>query len=192
MTAILLFGQSMTERAPEAVFSDAQRAQRGDRNAFARLVVLHQGQVYGLCARLLGNRDEARDVAQEAFVRAWEHRAAFDATQNFAAWVTRIARNAAIDRLRRRRDTVDQQALDALPLPGANSDELVETRDAQAALETAINRLPRHYREVITLFHLQGRTVREVAAIVTASESAVLVRLFRARKALRDQLGDFA
>jgi RNA polymerase sigma-70 factor, ECF subfamily len=182
----------MAEGVHEAIFTDAQLAQRGDRNAFARLVTLHQGQVYGLCVRLLGNRDDARDVAQEAFVRAWEHRAAFDPTQEFSAWVTRIARNAAIDRLRRRRDTVDPQVLEVIPLPGARSDELIETRDAQAALDMAINRLPPHYREVITLFHLQGRSVREVAAIVSASENSVLVRLFRARKALRDQLGDLA
>src|SRR3954466_3491774 len=87
----------------------ARAAAGGDKAAFARLVEKHKQSVYGLCFRLLapqGSADEARDAGQEAFVRAYTGIRDFDPRQPFAAWVLRIARNHAIDLLRRRRPTL--------------------------------------------------------------------------------------
>src|SRR5205085_12320333 len=78
----------------------------GDKAAFGRLVEKHKASVHGLCFRLVGTADEARDAAQEAFVRAFTNSRDFDARQPFAAWVLRIARNHCIDLLRRRRPTL--------------------------------------------------------------------------------------
>jgi len=79
----------------------ARSAAGGDKVAFARLVEKHKQSVYGLCFRLLGAGEEARDAAQEAFVRAYTGIRDFDPRQPFAAWVLRIARNHCIDLLRR-------------------------------------------------------------------------------------------
>src|SRR5205823_5169526 len=84
----------------------ARAAAGGDKAAFARLVEKHKQSVHGLCFRMLGAGEEARDAAQEAFVRAYTGIRDFDARQPFAAWVLRIARNHCIDLLRRRRPTL--------------------------------------------------------------------------------------
>ena len=84
----------------------ARAAAGGDKVAFARLVEKHKQSVFGLCYRLLGGGEEARDAAQEAFVRSYTGIRDFDPRQPFAAWVLRIARNHCIDLLRRRRPTL--------------------------------------------------------------------------------------
>src|SRR5919206_2199632 len=91
----------------------ARAAARGDRPAFARLVELHKRVVYGLCVRLLQDQEEARDAAQETFVRAWGAMATYDPAQPFAPWLLRIARNHCIDVVRRRLPAVRRVELDA-------------------------------------------------------------------------------
>ena len=93
-------GDAVRQPADEASLTRA--ATRGDRPAFAQLVELHQRGVFGLCCRLLRDREEAADSAQEAFVRAYAALGSYDATQPFGPWVMRIARNHCLDVLRRR------------------------------------------------------------------------------------------
>src|SRR5207253_9827098 len=100
----------VTELVRPACLADeaewARAAAGGDKAAFARLVEKHKHSVHGLCFRLLGGGEEARDAAQEAFVRSYTGIRDFDPRQPFAAWVLRIARNHCIDLLRRRRPTL--------------------------------------------------------------------------------------
>src|SRR5512133_2158865 len=88
-------------------------AAHGDRNAFARLVDLHKRGVFALCFRLLQDREEARDAAQETFVRAWGAMATYDAAHPFAPWLLRIARNLCVDVVRRRIPKAQRVELDA-------------------------------------------------------------------------------
>lgn len=174
------WGSWLPGAASEGVVDEARAAQRGDRTAFSSLVRRHQRAVYGLCYRLVGTADEARDVAQEAFVRAWERLSTFDASLEFGPWVLRIAHNAAIDRLRRRQRVV----LLETPDPGQAEADPSGALD----LERAIAELPPKHRAAVTLVYVQGWPVREAAAILDAPEGTVLTWLHRARKALRERL----
>jgi len=165
---------------------DSLRARAGDREAFARLVTRHQKAVYGLCARLLRHGDEARDAAQEAFVRAWERRASFDPARDFGAWVLGIARNAAIDRLRR---SGRNEELGEIADPAPPADDALDELRGEDALWRALADLAPIYREVVELVYVQGRAVAEAAAILGAPQGTVMTRLFRARRLLRERLG---
>ncbi|MGC3998301.1 MAG: sigma-70 family RNA polymerase sigma factor [Anaeromyxobacter sp.] len=177
----------------------AQAAARGDKQAFSRLVDLHKRSVFGLCFRLLRDQEEARDAAQEAFVRAYAAVGTFDPAQPFAPWVLRIARNHCLDVIRRRMPEAQQVALDAEPEEGAapreladpdapRGDELLERRQVAGALEQAVAALPPNYREVVHLFHVEQLSYKEIAATLDVPIGTVMTWLHRARAKLRDAL----
>lgn len=169
---------------------------RGDPRAFARLVETHKRAVYRLCLRLLAEVEEARDAAQEAFVRAYTALHTFDPSQPFAPWVLRIARNYCLDQLRRRAPERRHVPLDA-PLadgepprdyadPDApRADEALERAQARGALEAAVEALPPNYREVVHLFHVEHMPYKEIAAAMDVPIGTVMTWLHRARARLR-------
>jgi len=187
--------------ADEAIW--ARAAAGGDKAAFSRLVEKHKALVFGLCYRLLGNSEEARDAAQEAFVRSYTGLSAFDARQPFAAWVLRIARNHCIDQLRRRRPMLtiapEARGEDGLE-PGTAPDlpdhfaqggeQAMQEREAQRDLDAALARLSPRYREVIALFHVQHKSYAEIASTLDVPMGTVMTWLHRARKELRLQLAE--
>lgn len=180
----------------------AQAATKGDKAAFGRLVERHKSVVYGLCYRLLGSADEARDAAQETFVRAYLAMKDFDESQPFGAWTLRIARNHCIDLLRRRRPTLqlvsegraDDEGPGLAPeLPDRQAmggEQAMQEREAQRDLDRAIARLPERYREVISLFHVQHKSYAEIAEVLRVPIGTVMTWLHRARKELRVQLAE--
>lgn len=181
----------------------ARAAAGGDKAAFARLVEKHKQSVFGLCFRLLGGGEEARDAAQETFVRAYTGIRSFDARQPFAAWVLRIARNHCIDLLRRRRPTLALSAEgrgDDGPETGVapelsdpfaiSGEQRVQEEEAQRDLDRAVAGLPPRYREVIALFHIQHKSYADIAATLEVPMGTVMTWLHRARKELRAQLSE--
>ncbi|HSN91210.1 MAG TPA: sigma-70 family RNA polymerase sigma factor [Anaeromyxobacteraceae bacterium] len=177
----------------------ARSAARGDRRAFGRLVDQHQRSVYGLCMRLLRDGEEARDAAQETFVRAWAALATYDPSQAFAPWLLRIARNHCLDVLRRRIPAGRRVELDADPADGAPerelpdaaapaADEVVERRQTAASLEVAVEALPANYREVVHLFHVEQLSYKEIASTLDVPIGTVMTWLHRARARLRASL----
>jgi RNA polymerase sigma-70 factor (ECF subfamily) len=184
------------ELEPDALL--ARAAARGDRPAFARLVELHRRSVHGLVFRLLRDPEEARDAAQETFVRAWGAIATYDVAQPFGPWILRIARNHALDQLRRRLPAGRQLPLDAEPEEGAPAhqlagdqpaaDALLERSQTRATLEAAVAELPANYREVIQLFHVEQLSYREIAETLDVPMGTVMTWLHRARSKLRATL----
>jgi RNA polymerase sigma-70 factor (ECF subfamily) len=183
--------------SPEA--SLARAAARGERAAFGRLVDLHKRAVFGLCVRLLRDGEEARDAAQEAFVRGYASLASYDPGQPFAPWILRIARNHCLDLIRRRVPAAQQVPLDADPEDGApahdlpdvaspGADALLEQAQARSALEAAVAGLPANYREVIQLFHVEHLSYKEIAATLDVPIGTVMTWLHRARGKLRATL----
>ncbi len=183
--------------SPDAALSRA--AARRDKGAFARLVEAHKRAVYGLCVRLLADPEEARDAAQEAFVRAYASIAGYDPRQPFGPWVLRIARNHCLDQLRRRVPARRRVELDADPPDGAERRELpdAETPPADVALEraevavrleAAVRRLPPNHREVIQLFHVEQMSYKEIASAMEVPIGTVMTWLHRARARLREAL----
>ncbi len=184
------------EQNPDALL--ARSAARGDRAAFARLVDLHRRAVYGLAFRLLHEPEEARDAAQETFVRAWGAISTYDPSQPFTPWILRITRNHALDLLRRRVPASRQVPLDAEPADGAPATELagdgpaadtvLEHAQTRATLEAAVAALPANYREVIQLFHVEQLSYKEIAETLDVPMGTVMTWLHRARGKLRATL----
>jgi RNA polymerase sigma-70 factor (ECF subfamily) len=172
----------------------------GDRRAFARLVDQHQRAVFGLCHRVLQDREEARDAAQETFVRAWTAMGTYDTAQPFAPWLLRIARNHCIDLARRRLPAARKVELDAQPEEGerreladdavAPADVALERAEVARGLGAAVAALPPNYREVIHLFHVEHMSYKDIAATLEVPIGTVMTWLHRARARLREALAN--
>lgn len=173
----------------------------GDQAAFGQLVARHQGAMYNIAYRLLGDREEARDVAQEAFWRAYRGLGGFDTTRPLAPWLYRIATNLSLNRLRRKPPPAD--SLDAPPPdrpegrpriqvadPGAGPADRLLQAEVQAQIRQAILALAPADRAVIELQHFQALSYDEMAEVLGTSLSSVKSRLYRARRKLQAQLGD--
>ena len=165
----------------------------GNQDSFAELVNTYQNAVYNLCYRMLGERTESEDAAQEAFLRAYLNMDRYDPARSFKTWVLSIASNHCIDRLRKRRLT--WLSLDE-PLPPnihLSSDE-PEPEDAtihkerSQAMQTLLNELNTEYRAAVILRYWYDYSYAEIADILDTTESAIKSRLFRARQALADRL----
>jgi len=156
----------------------------------------HQGAVYNFCLHVLGQADDAADVAQETFVRLFTHLGQLDEREPIAPWLFRVARNRCIDVIRRRRtvplgptDDSDEGApgldlADADPLP----DEMAERADLQRVLTRAIAQLPSAYAEVVALRYTGDLSFAEIGAVLDCDEGAARVRFHRAKALLRRQL----
>jgi RNA polymerase sigma-70 factor (ECF subfamily) len=186
-------GPSLTGEAALGV-----AASRGDKKAFGRLVDLHKRPVYGLCVRLLRHPEDARDAAQETFVRAYAALATFDPAQPFAPWLLRIARNHCLDLVRRRGARPAEVALDAAPEEGGareladpdapRPDDTLERRELSGSLSKAVAALPANYREVVELFHVEHLSYKEIAQAMDVPIGTVMTWLHRARARLRAEL----
>jgi len=165
-------------------------ARKAHPGAFEALVRRHQTTIYNFCWRLLGQPDDAADVAQDVFVQLFSHLDQVDEFQPLAPWLLRVARNRCIDVIRRRRtvplDTTDdlQEPVDEEPLP----DELVERADIQQVLADAIANLPPSYAEVVALRYAADRSFAEIGQILDLEEGAARVRFHRAKALLRQAL----
>jgi RNA polymerase sigma-70 factor (ECF subfamily) len=173
------------------------RVQQGDTAAFGELVGRYQSRLYTLAYRMLGQREEAEDTVQEAFVQAFRALHRFRPGERFAPWIYRIATNLCIDALRKRR--YRQLSLDSPVLEdadryryvagGGNSpEEELLAADLRRWLERAVGALPPNYRAVVVLRHVQGLSYQEIAAVLGVPLGTVKTRLFRAREILRRQL----
>jgi RNA polymerase sigma-70 factor (ECF subfamily) len=175
-----------------------ERSARGDREAFGLLVRRHQDRVFNVAYQILRNREDALDVAQDAFVKAFASLSDFKGEASFTTWVHRITVNLAIDTLRRRRrlDPApfdDQRAVaeDAESgLAGPDDPSLaVEVRQVRALLDQGIRALPPAQRAVLVLREVEGLTYEEIAGVVGCSLGTVMSRLFYARRRLAQLLG---
>jgi len=183
------FGMMLMSDAVELPWkADVLAARRGDKNAFESLVRSVQRPVYGLCVRLLANEAEASEVAQEAFLRAFQNLGRYDAERPFDLWVLAIARNLCLDILRRRtrlqtQDVDDMK--DALPSGAPTQEEGAIAHQERRSLEAAVGTLPADDREVLALYYVQKRTTKQIAEVMGVAPGTIMARLFRAREKLR-------
>jgi RNA polymerase sigma-70 factor (ECF subfamily) len=165
----------------------------GDQDAFAELVYTYQDAVYNLCYRLLSERTEAEDAAQEAFLRAYLNLQRYDPSRSFKTWLLTIASNYCIDRLRRRRLTWLSIEDDLLPGLSLSSDEPEPEyasimKEQSAALQDILGELNPDYRAAVVLRYWYDYSYSEIADILDTTESAIKSRLFRARQLLAEKL----
>jgi len=170
----------------------------GDGDAFAALVERHQARLLALCERVLGDPAEARDAAQEVFLKAWRHAAGAEPRGELYTWLYRIALNHCFNRMRRRKlarfFSLDRPAITSEgeprsiePVePGAGAEVELLTRERWRRTRAAIDRLPENQRAVLLLARFEGLSQREIAATLGVSEGAVESRLVRAMRRLRE------
>jgi RNA polymerase sigma-70 factor (ECF subfamily) len=162
----------------------AGRARDGDAQAFRALVEATHQRLFALAAALSGDRDEAADVVQEAFARAWERRGELHRPEAALAWLFAIVRHAAGDRRRgwwRRRRPLEEAPEEA---GGPRGDEALAAAEEAAAVRRALHRLPERHRVVLVLRELEGFTAAEVAEALGVPVGTVDSRLHRARLGL--------
>jgi RNA polymerase sigma-70 factor (ECF subfamily) len=159
----------------------------GNSGAFAALVERYDRAVYHLAYRTLHDVEEARDVTQESFFKAYRSLHTFKTGARFSTWLFAIAYHACCDRLNRRKRYSSEEMPDAAdtgPGPEAQAISLDQAR----RLRDAIDRLPEKYRTVITLYHLQGKQYEEIATVLNMPLGTVKTHLFRAKDQLRKLL----
>ena len=166
-------------------------AQGGNLEAFDRLVELHGPRLYGFALRMVGSAQEAEDLAQEAFVRAFKSLRQFRQEASFSTWLHRLALNLCLDHLKRRkRQPISLEAVveDSVPSPEGNPVAAAERRERQEIIRGAIGALPEAHRAVIVLYDLQGLSYEECAQVLKTNVGTVKSRLNRARLALKAKL----
>ena len=167
-------------------------AQGGNLEAFDRLVELHGPRLYGFARRMVGSAQEAEDLAQEAFVRAFKSLRQFRQEASFSTWLHRLALNLCLDHLKRKKrppvslETIARE--DPAPSPEGNPVAAAERRERQEIIRGAIGTLPEAHRAVIVLYDLQGLSYEECAQVLKTSVGTVKSRLNRARLALKAKL----
>jgi RNA polymerase sigma-70 factor, ECF subfamily len=171
-----------------------QRAQKGDHDAFAALVDEHQRYIYNLALRVLKDEDEALDLTQETFVRAWTALPNFRGQSQFRTWLYRIVTNLCYNRLpnlRRSLTDLGDDVIAEIPetdLTFDNPARGVESRELRFHLHTAIENLDENYRLLISLRYQNELSYEEIASMLNLPLGTVKTGLFRAKEQLRRAL----
>ncbi len=178
--------------APQLVSEEAllaERAAAGDLDAFDKLVTIHQERVLSFAFRLVNDVNDAEDIAQDAFLKAFRSLPRLRDRTQFSSWLLKITINAARDHFRRKRRH------DELPLEEGVVPALGDTTYAQCAQRSAhetllrlLRALPERHRLVLVLRDIEGLSYREMAQVMGCTLSSVKNRLHRARRAFRDRL----
>ena len=170
-----------------------RRAQGGDAEAYAALVALHERFVYNLALRSLGNREDAADAAQDAFVRAWIGLREFRGESRFRTWLYRIVINLCINRSPRLRRDLDALTHDEFPeLPASETVAVsVEQRELHALIHREVERLPEQYRLLVSLRYQHDLAYEEIASLLDLPLGTVKTGLFRAKERLRERLSAY-
>ncbi len=183
----------MAEAADSAVV--LARARKGDEDAFRVLVEQHSRSVFRLAYRMTGNEQDAEDMVQESFLRAYTQLGRFESRANFGTWIYRITANCCVDLMRARQARRDQsrgESLDAaaqLPATGAPGPErMAESADIDRRVQAALGRLSPLERAAFTLRHCEGRSIEEISGVLGLGTSAAKHSVFRAVKKLRAAL----
>ncbi len=175
-----------------------KQVKKGDQNAFSEIVELFKDKVFQLCYRMVGNRHDAEDIAQEAFIRAYINIHTYDMNRKFSTWLYRIATNLSIDRLRKRKPdyfldaeiegTEGLTMYSQIPSDDLKPEEMVESLEFQEWIQKEINELPVSYRSVIVLKYIEELSLKEIGEILDLPIGTVKTRIHRGREALRKRL----
>jgi len=171
------------------------RARQGDEEAFRALVERHSRSVFRLAFRMTGNEQDAEDVVQESFLRAYKQLDRFESRANFGTWLYRITANCSVDLMRSKQARHDQsrgESLDAAEqMPAGNlpsPQRLAESAEIEARVQHALGELSPLERAAFTLRHYEGRSIEEISATLDLGTSAAKHSVFRAVKKLRAAL----
>jgi RNA polymerase sigma-70 factor (ECF subfamily) len=173
-----------------------ERWQRGEPEAFERLVRNHERNVFRLLYRMLGNREEAEDAAQEAFLSLHRHGHRFRRESRFSTFLYRVAANAALNRRRslgraraREIELAQRHATGAqIHVAPRNPEDATHGAEIQSRVQQALEELPAELRVAVVLYDIEGQSYKDIAEILKIPEGTVKSRIHRARLGLRDRL----
>lgn len=171
-----------------------QRVLDGDVNEYEKLVLEYQKNVYNLALRMTGDAEDAADMAQEAFIKAYNSLASYRGDSKFSVWLYRIVSNVCLDflRARKRRQTVSLSVVDdegeetelEISDESASPEKLLERSMTRDAVRRGLQELTPEYRQILILRELQGMSYDEIAETLGLESGTVKSRIFRARKKL--------
>ena len=168
-----------------------QAAQRGDRQALDRLLRNHQSRIYAVCRRISGNDADALDATQEALIAIVKGLPRFDGRSKFSTWAYRIATNACIDELRRRRrhptpGLPEYEQADPTPIAARAPRDPSETVTARIDVDRGLEQLPQEFRAAVVLRDVAGLNYDEIALVLDIAPGTVRSRIARGRRQLID------
>ena len=196
----------MTAQGTETVISDEAEvlalARTGDTQAFSNLIQRYEGKIFRLAQHITQNREDAEDVLQETFLKAYEHLDQFQGNSKFYTWIVRIAVNQALMKLRKRKsdrsvsldegvDTGEDIVAREIAAWDENPEERYSREEINVILDSAVQSLAPSYRAVFLLRDVEELSTDETAEALDLSVPAVKSRLLRARLQLRDKLTQF-
>ncbi len=175
------------------------QAQAGDKQAFSQLVKRYERKIYRLAKNITQNDEDAEDVLQDAFLKAYEHLGGFQGQSKFYTWIVRIAVNEALMKLRKRKgdrfvsldepiDTGEEEVKREVAVWEGNPEQQYSQEELQRILNDAVEELKPDFRTVFTLRDIEELSTEETAETLGISIPAVKSRLLRARLALREKL----
>lgn len=162
----------------------------GDSNCFCELISRYKNLVYSIILRMVADKEEANDLAQEVFIKIYKNLGKYHSDFKFSTWTMRITTNHVIDyRRKKKQQTIplDDAGLLAISDDSSPEAEYIEKESAQA-LKKAVEGLPDMYKVPIVLYHQQGLSYQEIAAVIEEPLSKVKNRIFRGRRMLKDDL----
>jgi len=178
-----------------------QRAKEGDKVALSQLVNTYSERIYNLALRILRNHEDAEDVLQETFLTVVEKLHTFDGRSGFFTWIYRIATNASLMRLRKKKvifhklndETDFQESIESRVFIDWSQDPSLNIYDKEVKqkIDQAINSLSDIYRSVFILRDIEGLSIKETSEILNITQENVKIRLRRARQFLRDFLSEY-
>lgn len=164
-------------------------AQAGNQDAFRVLVERHSRAVFRLAYRMTGNEQDAEDVVQEAFLRAYRQLHRYESRASFATWVYRIAANYSLDLIRARRNNVESDGiLDHLSESSPGPDRLFASGRMQETVDQALESLSQQERTAFVLRHFEGLSIEEISGVMGVGGNAAKHSIFRAVQKLRKAL----
>lgn len=175
-----------------------QRAKRGERDAFAELIEIYKDKIFQLAYRMVGNRQDAEDIAQETFLRVYANLNSYDENYKFSTWIYRIATNLCIDRGRKKRpdfyldaEVETGDGLDwysRLSSQDKTPEDKVVTQELQETVQDALSQLQPKYRSIMILRYIEDLSLQEISEIVKLPVTTIKTRIHRGREALRSKL----
>jgi RNA polymerase sigma-70 factor (ECF subfamily) len=175
-------------------------AQKGDSEAFEELVARHRDKIYARAYTMMRNEDEALDLSQEAWIKAWQRLVQFQGDSSFATWMTRIVINLCLDQLRRQKrmrsesiDEMDEESggVERQMEPVIiNPTERLERGELRKRIDAALEKLSHEHRTVLVLHEFEEMEYKEIAKTMGCSIGTIMSRLFYARRRMAGLLAD--
>jgi len=179
----------MTHRAAEDI-DLIGRYLRGDLEAFDELMRAHEDRVFGICLRMLRDREAALDVAQETFLTVFRKADKYKAEAAFSTWLYRVTMNACYDHLRRTKRRRAEALPEGLDPPDPRADDPLLSAEVRPDIEAALHEIPEEFRSAIVLVDLQGLAIDQTAEILGVPSGTVKSRVYRGRRLLAELLGN--